>query len=439
MNYESCLDFLYGRLPMFQHQGKKALRYDLSNITRMCAHFHDPHKEFKSIHIAGTNGKGSVSHQLASILQSAGYRVGLYTSPHLVDFRERIRIDGQMISREYVTDFIGKHMHLWEEVQPSFFELTTLMAFVYFAESRVDVAVIETGLGGRLDSTNVIRPLLSVITNISFDHTDILGNTLAQIAFEKAGIIKSHVLVVIGETHEQTLPVFKEKAASENAPLLLADAKYEANLVAEDFDSFAFELREKVSNHVIFRGKSDLIGRYQLKNVVTSYCAVEMLQQAGLKIPHDAVVEGFSKVKEKTGLMGRYQVVHRNPLIICDTAHNPSGIAEVARQLSLLKPLRLHIVLGFSADKDVNQMLKIFAQVVGSTGVTYYFTSASVKRSMDAHELADKARMEGIAGMVFGHVAEAFEAAMLQAAKDEIIFVGGSNFVVGDFLKYFIR
>lgn len=437
MNYESCLEFLYGQLPMFQQQGKKALRYDLSNISRLCAQFNEPQQQFKSIHIAGTNGKGSVSHQLASILQSAGYRVGLYTSPHLVDFRERIRVNGQMIDKLYVIDFVSSHMSLWKHIQPSFFELTTLMAFAYFADAKVDVAVVETGLGGRLDSTNVVRPVLSVITNISLDHTDILGDTLEQIAFEKAGIIKPHTPVVIGETHPLTMPVFMKKATDEEAPLIAADTKYEAMLVAEHVDSMDFQLIDRASSRVVLTGKCDLIGHYQLKNLVTSYCAVEIMRGADLKISEDALLEGLRHVKDKTGLMGRWQIVQENPMIICDTAHNPSGMEQVASQLVLLKPRRLHVVLGFSADKDVERMLKILARQPGNTGVTYYYTRSSVKRSMGANELAEMARLHGIAGKPYEHVWEAFEAAREQADNDDVIFVGGSNFVVGDFLKYF--
>jgi len=438
MNYESCLEFLYGQLPMFHQQGKKALRYDLSNIIRLCEHFQNPQHRFKSIHIAGTNGKGSVSHQLASIFQSAGYRVGLYTSPHLVDFRERIRVNGQVIEKAYVADLVGVHMQLWDSVKPSFFELTTLMAFAYFAEEKVDLAVIETGLGGRLDSTNVIYPLLSVITNISYDHTDILGDSLEQIAFEKAGIIKPNTPVVIGETHALTLPVFTAKANKENAPLTVADAKYEAVFIAEKCDSFDFEIRNKISGQVELLGVSDLVGRYQLKNIVTSYCAVNILLNEGIHIPQRAVVAGFGSVKEKTGLMGRWQILRKNPMIVCDTAHNPSGMEQVARQLSMLRPRRLHIIVGFSADKDVEQMLKILAERLGKSDVTYYFTRSSVKRSLDACQLANKASFFGIHGEAYDRVGEAFEHALTSAGIDDVIFIGGSNFVVGDFLKYCI-
>jgi dihydrofolate synthase/folylpolyglutamate synthase len=438
MNYELCLEFLYGQLPMFQQQGKKALRYDLSNIIRLCDQFQNPQHQFKSVHIAGTNGKGSVSHQLASILQHAGNRVGLYTSPHLVDFRERIRIDGHMIDKDFIAEFVGKHMSLWNSVQPSFFELTTLMAFVYFAYEKVDIAVIETGLGGRLDSTNVIRPLLSVITNIAFDHTDILGSTLDQIAFEKAGIIKPHTPVVIGETHEQTLPVFKAKATAENAPLYVADEQYEAIMTDENFDSFDFEIRDRALDRVVLQGSSDLLGRYQLKNIVTSFTAVEVLLNAGIHIPQKAIVEGFKHVKDKTGLNGRWQVIQKNPMVVCDTAHNPAGIGQVVQQLAMLKPRRLHIIVGFSADKDIDQMLKIFSAELGQSGVTYYYTRSSVKRTMDAEQLAQKAGSMGIGGDAYEQVNDAFEVAMSKAGVDDVIFVGGSNFVVGDFLKYYI-
>ncbi|MCX7987391.1 MAG: bifunctional folylpolyglutamate synthase/dihydrofolate synthase [Bacteroidales bacterium] len=438
MNYESCLDFLLGQLPMFQQQGKKALKYDLSNIVGLCALLNNPQKNFKSIHIAGTNGKGSVSHQIASILQSAGYKIGLYTSPHLVDFRERIRINGQLIEKEFVTQFVANGLEQFKSINPTFFELTTAMAFAYFASEKVDFAVIETGLGGRLDSTNIILPLLSIITNISYDHTDILGDTLEKIAFEKAGIIKPNIPVVIGERNDSTLPVFTSKALQEHAPIVFADSKYTANILNENFDSFEFEIIERTNQNFVFKGVSDLIGRYQLKNIVTSYCALEILRDLGYAISDVNLYEGYKNVKQRTGLMGRWQVVQKDPLIICDTAHNPSGIEQIAQQLSMLKPRRIHIVLGFSADKNYQLMLKMLAEIVGNKGISYYFTRSSVSRSLDPIEIARVATGFSIEGEVYSEVSSAFESAKQYASSEDVIFIGGSNFVVGDFLKYYI-
>ena len=361
MNYQDTLEYLYNSAPMFQQVGAGAYKEGLENTRALDAHFRHPHEHFHSLHIAGTNGKGSCSHTLAAILQSAGYRVGLYTSPHLVDFRERIRVNGQPISEDYVIRFVEEERAFFEPLSPSFFELTTAMAFKYFADEKVDVAVVEVGLGGRLDCTNIIHPDLCIITNISLDHTQFLGHTLAQIAGEKAGIIKPGIPVVIGETTPETRPVFYQKAQEEGAPIHWAEEEGHEN----DYPGLSFELK----------------GLYQEKNRRTLLTALPILKEIGYRLTENDIRQGFAHVVELTGLMGRWQKLQDSPTLICDTGHNTGGIAYIAQQLRAQPCHRLHIVLGMVNDKDIRGVLALLPHEAD-----YYFTQASVKRALPADE-----------------------------------------------------
>jgi len=426
MNYKETLNFLYESAPMFQQVGKSAYKEGLSNTYELDEHFNHPHQKFKTIHIAGTNGKGSCSHTLAAILQSAGYKVGLYTSPHLIDFKERIRINGEQISEEYVIKFVEEERSFFEPLYPSFFELTTAMAFKYFADQKVDVAVIEVGLGGRLDCTNVIRPDLCIITNISFDHTQFLGKELALIAAEKAGIIKNGVPVVIGETTEETKPVFNLKANEVKAPIFFAE---------EEQLLWRWEMNNR-GNWYYFTAdypklKGDLGGFCQLKNTNTVLLALRILKKIGYNISQNAVEKGFSRVCELTGLMGRWQKLGSAPTIICDTGHNTGGITYIADQLSKQKYKKLHIVLGMVNDKDINGVLALLPK-----DATYYFTKASVKRALYEADLQFLASKAGLTGNTYTDVPKAFEAAKENATDKDFIFVGGSSFIVADLLIY---
>ena len=408
MTYEETVEYLFHVTPVFEKTGASAYKEGLSNTHALDEHFGHPHRQFKTIHVAGTNGKGSCSHTLAAILQSAGYKVGLYTSPHLVDFRERIRINGQCISKEYVVDFVEQERSFFEPLHPSFFELTTAMAFKYFAEQAVDVAVIEVGLGGRLDCTNIITPVLSIITNISFDHTQFLGNTLAKIAGEKAGIIKKNVPVVIGETTPETLPVFQKKAAVKNAPLHLAEA-FE---VAHDYD---FELK----------------GLYQQKNKQTILCAVNCLKDV-FTIPEEAIKKGMAHVCELTGLTGRWQTLQTRPLVICDTGHNVGGWQYLAEQIKAQTCKTLRIVFGMVDDKDINTVMQLLPKQA-----VYYFTQASSHRAIPVHKVQEIATAHQLEGMTFSNVKDAYQQALSDAHPEDFIFVGGSSYLVADLLTDF--
>ncbi len=404
MNYEETLQWMFSRLPMYQRQGKTAFKKDLNNIIKLSRHLGNPHQHFKSIHIAGTNGKGSVSHMLASILQTAGYHTGLYTSPHLKDFRERIRIDGKMMRKNCVINFIKRNKKFIEDNRLSFFELSVGMAFEQFAKKQVDVAIIETGLGGRLDSTNIITPDLSVITNISLDHTQMLGNSLEEIAREKAGIIKEHTPVVIGEWKPETLKVFREEAEKKNSPLYLA----------EKF----VELPE-----------SDLKGKYQKKNIQTVLKAVEVLRQKGYSIPDKAVFEGLKNVKNNTDLRGRWDILKTNPLVIADTAHNEAGLKEVMEQINSISYEKLHIVLSLVNDKEIDKILSLFPR-----NAFYYFSKANIPRGLDSKILMNKALSHHLNGKHFQSIAEAYKEALTKAEKNDLIFVGGSTFTVAEII-----
>lgn len=408
MDYQNTLSYLYNSAPMFQQVGSSAYKEGLENTLALDKHFEHPHHSFRSIHVAGTNGKGSCSHTIAAILQEAGYRVGLYTSPHLVDFRERIRVNGQPISEEYVIHFVEKERTFFEPLQPSFFELTTAMAFRYFADERVDVAVIEVGLGGRLDCTNIIRPDLCIITNISFDHTQFLGDTLEKIAREKAGIIKNGIPVIIGETTPETKPVFLKKAQEANAPIYFAEENDR-----EDYPGIECELK----------------GIYQKKNTRTILTALPLLKEAGYHLDEQSVRGGFAHVVELTGLMGRWQKLQDSPTLICDTGHNVGGIAYIVEQLRQQSYRQLHIVIGMVNDKDIRGVLALLPQEA-----TYYFTKASVKRALPENELQELAATVGLQGTCYPDVPTAVLAAQKESLPEDFIFVGGSSFIVADLL-----
>ena len=408
MNYQNTLTYLYNSAPMFQQVGGSAYKEGLENTRILDEHFGNPHYSFRTIHVAGTNGKGSCSHTIAAILQEAGYRVGLYTSPHLVDFRERIRINGRPIPEEYVVHFVEKERSFFEPLHPSFFELTTAMAFCYFADEKVDVAVIEVGLGGRLDCTNIIHPDLCIITNISFDHTQFLGDKLAKIAGEKAGIIKKDIPVVIGETTPETKAVFLQRAEEVNAPIIFAE-----NTTKNDYPGMRTELQ----------------GLYQIKNTRTILTALPLLEKAGYHIDEQSVRNGFAHVCELTGLMGRWQKLQDTPTLICDTGHNVGGITYIAEQLKQQNYRHLHIIIGMVNDKDVSGVLALLPK-----DATYYFTKASVKRALPEEELCKLAAKAGLQGSCYPNVPAAVTAAQEKSHPEDFIFVGGSSFIVADLL-----
>lgn len=428
MNYEETLQYLYSRLPEYQRIGHAAYKEGLDNSLALDAYFNHPHRQYKTIHIGGTNGKGSTSHLLAAILQQAGYQVGLYTSPHLVDFRERIRVNGKMIDKSYVVDFVERYREAFEPIHPSFFELTMEMGFLYFAEQKVDVAVIEVGLGGRLDSTNIISPDLSVITNIGLEHTQYLGNTLPKIAGEKAGIIKPYTPVVIGEIEDEDVRrVFVEKAAVQHAPLVFAENNTDFH-AQKTPSGWTFQCKE-------YPDLIDELGGFvQEKNAKTVLTAVEELQKMGYRIPKDAVYDGFAHVVELTGLMGRWQRVQDKPKIVCDTAHNAHGIRYIGKQLESEKYDRLHIVFGVVKDKDLQAILPLLPK-----NAEYYFTKPSVERALDEKILANEAANYQLWGHTFDNVADAVHAARKKATENDFIFIGGSSFVVADALPLFMN
>ncbi|QKG79504.1 bifunctional folylpolyglutamate synthase/dihydrofolate synthase [Tenuifilum thalassicum] len=424
MNYQEALDFIYSQLPIFQRVGKAAYKADLGNTLLLDGYFNYPHKKFKTIHIAGTNGKGSTSHMLAAVLQKAGYKTGLYTSPHLRDFRERIKINGEMIPKETVAQFITKHKPFFEKVKPSFFEMTVAMAFEYFAENNVDIAVIEVGLGGRLDSTNIINPLLSVITNISFDHTDLLGDTLQKIATEKAGIIKPNTPVIISKFQSEVADIFIQKANEMNAALYFADKEIEfvEQAIGKELQIFKF-----VRNNKEITIKTDILGLYQRYNIPGAIKAIEILKQYGFRINDDDIEQGLSNVQSITGLMGRWQKLSESPLIFCDTGHNEDGIRFVLKQISNYQFDKLHMVVGMVADKDIDKILSILPK-----DATYYFVQAQIPRALNHEELKIKAEAHNLKGLSYPTVSEGLEAAISNALPSDFIFVGGSTFVVAE-------
>tara|TARA_R110002049_G_scaffold206788_5_gene377217 strand:+ start:590 stop:1807 length:1218 start_codon:yes stop_codon:yes gene_type:complete len=405
MTYQDTLNWMFSQLPMYQKQGKSAYKVDLDNTILLINHLKNPHKNFKSIHVAGTNGKGSTSHMLASVLQEAGYKVGLYTSPHLKDFRERIKINGEEISKQFVIGFIKRNKPFFEANQLSFFEMTVGMAFGYFSKQKVDIAIVEVGLGGRLDSTNIITPEVSVITNIGLDHTQFLGNTLEAIAFEKGGIIKPSVPVVIGETQKETKTVFKDLAKTNNSKIVFADKD-------------------------ISKGyKSDLIGSYQVNNIKTVNQTVKELQQKGYKISQIHLETGLLHVVKNTGLLGRWQVLRENPKVVCDTGHNREGLIYVMNQLSKEVFDTLHIVFGVVNDKDLSSIIDLLPKKA-----IYYFCKPDISRGLDANELKYDLNRFGLNGESYDSVNEAYKTALEKATLDDFVFIGGSTFVVAEII-----
>ncbi|MDD4246591.1 MAG: bifunctional folylpolyglutamate synthase/dihydrofolate synthase [Dysgonamonadaceae bacterium] len=424
MNYQETVQYLYNQMPAYQRVGSAAYKAGLDNSLALDAYFEHPHRHYRTIHIAGTNGKGSTSHLLAAILHESGYKVGLYTSPHLIDFRERIRVNGEMINKQFVVDFVKNHRHAFEPIMPSFFELTMEMAFLYFQHMEVDVAIVETGLGGRLDSTNIISPNLSIITNIGFDHMQYLGDTLPKIAAEKAGIIKPETPVVIGEVeNDEIREVFLEKATRENAPIIFAED------VMDNFSSKIAANGWILNNDSYQNLRSELGGGMQNKNARTVLASIQELLKLGYKIPNHAMYDGFANVVELTGLMGRWQTLQEKPKVVCDTGHNAHAIRYIAKQLSNEKYKTLHIIFGMANDKDSISVLSIMPK-----NAIYYFTQASIERALNVDILAEKADEYGLHGEKYSTVKLALEAATRNADEFDFIFIGGSSFVVADAL-----
>lgn len=426
MNYQQALDYLFTQLHMFSKLGSKAYKADLSNTILLCNKLHNPQLQFPTVHIAGTNGKGSVSHTLAAILQTAGYKTGLYTSPHLKDFRERIKINGVMCSKDFVVQFTNTMKNFIEQHHPSFFEITVAMAFEYFAQEKVDIAIIETGLGGRLDSTNIITPQLSVITNISLDHIQILGETLELIASEKAGIIKQNTPVVIGETLPETKNVFEQKANTVNAPIVFAEQENKVINFFYNHELLAIEI-ENNFNKQRTKYNLDLTGIYQTKNIITVLSAVHQLQKIGWKINEEHLHQALQNVKKITGLQGRWQLLKTSPTVIADVAHNEAGIKQVLHQLKNISYKHLHIVVGMVKDKDVNKVLDLLPQQA-----TYYFTQAQIPRALPVEELQKLANTKNLMGNNFENVNRAIDAATNSAQKNDLILAIGSVFLIGE-------
>ena len=424
MNYQETIEYLFNSTPVFEKVGAKAYKPGLQTTETLDKHFGHPHRQFKSIHVAGTNGKGSCSHPLAAILQSEGYKVGLFTSPHLVDFRERIRVNGECISEQYIIDFVEKERRFFEPLHPSFFELTTALAFKYFAEQKVDIAIIEVGLGGRLDCTNIITPILSIITNISKDHTQFLGNTLADIAGEKAGIIKPGVPVIIGEDLPETRPVFQQKAQKENSPIIFAQDENQQEVQKAEHINGKMEYTTRTWGKLT----GELCGDYQAKNMNTILNAVKYLTL--VKDKGTSIKYGISHVTELTGLMGRWQKIQDKPLVICDTGHNVGGWQYLAPQIKAQACRQLRIVFGMVDDKDVSTVMKMLPKEA-----IYYWTQATTKRAIKVEKIAELGRQNGLNGEMYSSVNKAFKAALAESDSKDFIFVGGSSYIVADFLS----
>ena len=426
MNYQQTLDYLFTRLPMFSRIGADAIKKDITNTVELCEFLGNPHKKFKTVHIAGTNGKGSVSHMLAAILQTAGYKTGLYTSPHLKDFRERIKINGEKIPKDFVIDFVNRMQAEIEEMNPSFFEITVAMAFDFFAREKVDIAIIEVGLGGRLDSTNIINPELSVITNISWDHMNVLGDTLEKIAYEKAGIIKKNIPVIIGETSADTKLIFENAASSIGAPIIFADQVRSVSGWIFEKTHLAVEIANilKDEHHTY---SLDLTGYYQTKNLVTLLEAVAQLQSKEWKITQAQIEKALRHVKKLTGLHGRWEIIHQHPTTVLDVGHNVAGIKQIVAQVELMDFKDLHIIIGMVKDKDIENVLPLLPKEA-----TYYFTKANIPRAIPELELSSKGNRIGLNGNHYPNVNIALETARQQAGRDDLILVCGSVFIVGE-------
>jgi len=401
MNYQETLDYLFSKLPMYQRNGAAAYKEDIGNITIASKHLGNPHRKFKSIHIAGTNGKGSVAHMIASVMQESGYKVGLYTSPHLKDFRERIKINGEMISEENVINFVKENKFIFDKIDLSFFEFTVAMAFDYFANEEVNITIIETGLGGRLDSTNIINPELSIITNIGLDHTNLLGDSLEEISLEKAGIIKNNVPVIIGRKQKETTNIFRDTSKQKNAPLIYSEEQKEY--------------------------KTDLLGEYQKENIDTAVTAINELQKQNWKISEENIKSGLLRIVKNTSLFGRWQILNKTPLIICDAGHNEDGIKEIVKQLNKLKYKKLHFVYGTVNDKNFDKIFRILPQ-----DAEYYFCKPNLPRGLDEMVLRNLAYKEGLKGKSYSSVGKALTLAKNNANNDDLIFIGGSTFVVAE-------
>ncbi len=428
MTYAETLDFLYSKLPMFTRVGAVALKKDIHNTVKLCAAIDNPQTKFKSIHIGGTNGKGSTSHMLAAIFQKAGFKTGLYTSPHLKDFRERIRINGKMIPKSTVTNFVKSQKQNIKEIEPSFFEVTVAMAFDYFAKEKVDIAIIEVGLGGRLDSTNIITPELSVITNISLDHTNILGDTLQKIAFEKAGIIKPQIPVVIGEQQAKSAPVFLKSAKTNNTQIVFAETELRISDSAKKHNKPKLNIYK--AEQLLFKNlKIDLTGNYQLKNIKTVIQSVLILRENGYKLPNEAIYSALKNVKKITGLQGRWQTLSKKPLVICDTGHNKAGLTEVLKNIANTPHQSLHMVIGMVKDKDIDGVLTLLPKKAN-----YYFCAPALERALPAADLAQKASKFSLTGQAYKSVKNALAQAKVNAKNNDLIFVGGSTFVVAEIL-----
>ncbi len=439
MNYQQTLRYLYSQLPMFTRDGPSAFKKDLGNTLALCSRLDNPQHKFKTVHIGGTNGKGSTSHMLAAVLQVAGYKTGLYTSPHLKDFRERIRINGVIISEAYVVEFVAKHQADFEEIKPSFFEMTVAMAFDVFAREKVDIAIIEVGLGGRLDSTNVINPLLSVITNIGWDHMNMLGDTLQLIAGEKAGIIKPHTPVIIGEYQPEVSQIFISKAKSVDAPISFASEEWSLEVKGESLEEKGERRKEKrlVGLAITIKDSElrtqdlrlDLTGTYQLKNVKTVLSAVAELRRQGFAISDENVAIALSQVSKLTGLRGRWDILSHDPAVICDTGHNPEGIAEVLKNIKNINYDALHFVMGVVNDKDISKILAMLPK-----DATYYFCRPDIPRGLDEENLKQQAADFKLNGEAYSSVNAALKAARNAAGIDDLVFVGGSTFVVAEII-----
>lgn len=428
MNYTKTIEYLFSRLPMYQRIGKAAYKADLSTTIKLLDILDNPQIKFKSIHIAGTNGKGSVAHILASVLQSAGFKTGLYTSPHLKDFRERIRINGEMISKEKVCDFVENNKSNFEKVNPSFFEMTVGMAFQHFTDEKVDIAIVEAGMGGRLDSTNVLNPQLSIITNISLDHTQFLGDTIEKIAVEKSQIIKKNIPVVIGETRKQTRNIFTKKAKEQNSEISFADNHFELKKV-QTSDSFLNIFDVWKDNEIyIEKLKTPLLGEYQKNNLTTSLLALNIIKdQFHLNI--DVIREGIENIESNTSFMGRWHILNKIPLTICDTGHNIDGIKSIVMQINNLRYYKLHFILGVVNDKNIDSIMEILPK-----NAIYYFCKADIPRGMDQEELKDAAHKYTLNGKSYHSVRKALDSATNSAGTDDLIFIGGSTFVVAEVL-----